>query len=147
MDDHRPAILLEATQAVWRWTHGYVDNVAQAIALAVLDDRAAGEVYNVGEEPTPTVSQRVQSLGRAAGWNGSIVSLDAKRLPVHLQAPYQPLQDLVVDSAKLRNELGYRERVSPEEALRRTIDWERSNPPTAGDPGAKEYDAEDAALR
>jgi len=40
MDDQRPAILLDENQARWRWSHGYVENVAAAITLAVTDDRA-----------------------------------------------------------------------------------------------------------
>jgi nucleoside-diphosphate-sugar epimerase len=146
MDDRRPAILLESVQAIWRWTHGYVENVAQAIARAVVDDRAAGQVYNVGEVETPTVSQRVRQIGEIEGWNGSVVPLEPERLPQHLRAPYQPRQDLVVDTTKLREELGYREAVAPGEGLRRTIAWERANPPATGDPGSAEYQAEDAAL-
>src|SRR5579884_249969 len=49
MDDGRPAILLDEQAARWRWTRGYVTNVAAAIALAVTDERAAGQVYNLGE--------------------------------------------------------------------------------------------------
>src|SRR5262249_25760887 len=33
MDDRRPAIVLQEDFARWRWTHGYVENVAAAIAL------------------------------------------------------------------------------------------------------------------
>ena len=42
MDDNRPAILMDEAEAQWRWTHGYVENVADAIAMAVTNDRAAG---------------------------------------------------------------------------------------------------------
>src|SRR5262249_60182889 len=40
--DGRPAILLGDEQARWRWTRGYVENVAAAITLAITDRRAAG---------------------------------------------------------------------------------------------------------
>jgi uncharacterized protein YbjT (DUF2867 family) len=54
MDDGRSAILLEKGMASWRWTHGYVEDVAAAVALAVMDERAAGRTYNVGEaDPLP----------------------------------------------------------------------------------------------
>lgn len=46
----------------WRWTHGHVDNVAAAVALAVEDGRAAGQTYNVGEERTPTMGERLAAL-------------------------------------------------------------------------------------
>src|SRR5207249_1224013 len=52
MDDKRPAILLDEDVAQWRWTRGYVENVAAAIALAVVDERAIGRIYNVGEPRT-----------------------------------------------------------------------------------------------
>jgi nucleoside-diphosphate-sugar epimerase len=146
MDDRRPAILLESAQARWRWTHGYVENVAHAIALAVNQERAAGQVYNVGETETPSVAERVSQVGEVMGWHGSVVSLAMDQLPAHLRAPYQPQQDLVLDSGRLREELGYDEVVSPTDGLRRTVAWERANPPKLGDPGPAEYTAEDAAL-
>jgi nucleoside-diphosphate-sugar epimerase len=146
MDDHRPAILLESAQAEWRWTHGYVENVAQAIALAVIDNRAAGRIYNVGEAETPTVAERVRYIGELAGWKGEIVPLASEKLPSHLRSPYEPRQDLVVDTSRLRDELGFTEVHSMEEGLRRTIEWEHANSPASGDPGGVEYAAEDAML-
>jgi nucleoside-diphosphate-sugar epimerase len=147
MDDRRPAILLESAQAEWRWTHGYVENVAQAIALAVVDDRGAGKIYNVGEAETPTVADRVRRIGGLVGWNGTVVPLESDRLPLHLRGPYQPHQDLVMETSGIRDELGFVEVRSKDEGLRRTIEWERANPPPGGDPVAAEYAAEDAALR
>jgi nucleoside-diphosphate-sugar epimerase len=38
-------------------------------------------------------------------------------------------QDLAMDSSRIRAELGYRESIDPGEALRRTVAWERANPP------------------
>lgn len=146
MDDRRPAILLESAQAEWRWTHGYVENVAQAIVLAVVDGRAAGNIYNVGEADTPTVAERVRRIGRLAGWKGEIVPIDSERLPPHLRAPYEPRQDLVIDTSRLRDELDFAEVHSTDEGLRRTIEWEHANSPTSGDPGVVEYAAEDAVL-
>ncbi len=146
MDDGRPAILLERSQAAWRWTHGYVENVAHAIAVAVLDQRAAGRIYNIGESSVPTMAERVRLIGRVAGWDGAIVPLPADRLPQHLRAPYEPRQDLVVDVTRFRTELDFTEPLTTEEGLRRTIAWERVNPPETGDPGPAEYAAEDAAL-
>lgn len=146
MDDRRSAILLETAQAAWRWSHGYVENVAQAIALAVADERAAGKVYNIGEVTVPTMAERIHRIGEIAGWGGEVVPCNADRLPPHLRTPYQPQQDLVVDTRKVRSELGFHDPLSYDEGLRRTIEWERANPPESGDPGTAEYAAEDAAL-
>lgn len=146
MDDGRPAIFLESAQSKWRWTHGYVENVAQAIVLAVLDDRATGKIYNVGEPSTPTMSERVRRIGELAGWHGTIVPLRPKELPVHLRAPYEPEQDLVLETHRIRQDLEFTESRSMDGGLKTTIMWERANPPPSGDPGPAEYAAEDAVL-
>ena len=46
----------------WRWTHGYVENVAEAVVLAAIHPGAHRRIYNVGEEYTPTVEERLRSL-------------------------------------------------------------------------------------
>jgi hypothetical protein len=55
-------------------------------------------------------------------------------------------QDLVVDTTRIRRELGYAEPVSRDEALIRAVAWERAHPPQDIDPEAFEYAAEDAVL-
>ncbi len=50
-----------------------------------------------------------------------------------------------VDSSRIRHELGYREVVPLQEAVRRTVAWERANPPDI-DPDRFDYAAEDALL-
>jgi nucleoside-diphosphate-sugar epimerase len=146
MRDNRPMILLGEAEASWRWSHAYVENVAQAIALAVTDGRAAGRVYNVGEENVPTATERVREIGRETGWSGEIVRLPLERLPAHLRSPYEPKQHLVLDTRRIRTELGFTETISKEEGLRRTINWESSSLQEPGDPGEREYAAEDAAF-
>jgi nucleoside-diphosphate-sugar epimerase len=146
MDEKRPAILLDEAEAQWHWTHGYVENVADAIALAVTDERAAGRIYNVGEPFTLTMAEWVEKVGRAAGWQGRVVLVPRGRLPEPLRWGINAEQDIVVDSSRIRGELGYRERVDLEKALRSTVAWERANPPQ--EIGAKDFDyvTEDAFL-
>lgn len=146
MDDGRRALLLETAQAGWRWTHGYVENVAHAIALTVLSKQTGGRVYNIGESNVPTMAERVRLIGRVAGWDGAIVPLPGDRLPHHLRGPYELRQDLVADVTRFRAELNFSEPVTLEEGLFRTIAWERANPPESGDPSPAEYAAEDAAV-
>jgi nucleoside-diphosphate-sugar epimerase len=146
MDDNRPAILLSADLAQWRWTHGYVENVAQAIALAVTDDRASGRIYNVGEPYTLTRAEWAQQIGQVADWKGQIIILPKDRLPAHLQDDINTEQNIVVNTTRIRKELGYEESVSPEEALRTTVAWERANPPQEFDLQEFDYAAEDAVL-
>jgi nucleoside-diphosphate-sugar epimerase len=146
MDDNRPAILLDEAEAQWRWTHGYVENVADAIALAVADERAAGRIYNIGEPITFTMAEWVGKIGEAAGWQGRVALVPRGHLPEPLRLGINAEQDIVVDSSRIRKELGYAERVDLEEALRRTVAWERANPPREIDPKEFDYVAEDAIL-
>ncbi|HVG19280.1 MAG TPA: NAD-dependent epimerase/dehydratase family protein [Blastocatellia bacterium] len=146
MDDGRPAILIEETRARWRWTRGYVENVAGAIAIAVADDRAAGRIYNVGEQDAPTEAEWIEGIGGAARWDGAIVAAPKELLPGHLVAPYDWQHHIVGDTARIRNELGYAESVTREDALKKTVEWQRAHPPEKADPAPFDYAAEDAAL-
>jgi nucleoside-diphosphate-sugar epimerase len=146
MDDGRRVIPLESGFAGWCWTSGYVEDVAHAIALAVEQERAAGRVYNIGEATAPTRAEWVRRIGAAASWEGEVAALDRALLPSALVPDLDTAQDLVSDSSRIRKELGYRETVPPDEALRRTVAWERAHPPAAFDPAQFDYAAEDAAL-
>jgi nucleoside-diphosphate-sugar epimerase len=146
MDDGRRRILIEEGQARWRWTRGYVENVACAIALAVTQARAAGRIYNVGEQRALSESEWVERIGAAAGWEGEVTLAPKEIMPAHLVAPYDWSHDIVGDTTLMRGELGYKETVSTDEALRKTVEWERASPPEQIDPARFDYRAEDAAL-
>ncbi len=146
MDDNRPAILLEQGMANWRWTKGYVENVAAAIVLAVVEERATGRIYNVGEQDALSEAEWVRAIGAAAGWKGKVVILSSQHVPDHLVSDINTNQHLVADTTRIRQELGYREPVSRDEALRRTVAWERAHPPEEVDPKMFDYAAEDAVL-
>ena len=91
----------------------------------------------------------MEGIGRAAGWAGSILGLPKEALPPYLAGEYEGAnfeQHWVVDTGRIRRELGYEESVPREEALRRTVAWEREHPPEEIDPAEFDYAAEDAAL-
>ncbi len=146
MDDQRPAILLDERMAQWRWTRGYVENVAAAIAIAITNDRATGRIYNVGEAHTLPMIEWVRAIAHVADWHGEIVTLPADRVPPHLVPDIDVNQDLLIDTTRIREELGYHEPISVDEALRHAVAWERANPPKEVDAKQFDYAAEDAAL-
>jgi nucleoside-diphosphate-sugar epimerase len=146
MDDGRSAILLNEARASWRWSRGFVENVAAAIALAAVDERAPGRTYNVADSIVYSEAQWVRSIGRSTGWIGKILAVHEEQLPAHLKTPYDWRHHCIGDSARLRSELGYQEPVGPEGALRQSIAWERANPPARFDSGQLDYTAEDAVL-
>jgi nucleoside-diphosphate-sugar epimerase len=129
MDEPRPAILLEEGFAAWRWTRGYVEDVAHAVALAAVEPHAAGRVYHVAYERSLSEREWVDAIARVHGWRGEVVVVPREQVPEEDRIDFDTRQHFDVDSSRIRNELGYVERVDFEEALRRTIEWERENPP------------------
>jgi nucleoside-diphosphate-sugar epimerase len=95
-------------QPQWRWTHGYVENVAAAIVLAAGHPAASGRIYNVGEASTPTVGERLACLPPSS-------------IPADESTQFDMAQDIAYDTSNIRAELGYAEHVSYEEGLRRTL--------------------------
>jgi nucleoside-diphosphate-sugar epimerase len=146
MDDGRRAILLSEAQSEWRWTRGYVENVAAAIALAVTDERAAGGIYNVGEPEALTEAEWVRAVGKVVGWDGEVVAMPEEMLPAHLAAPYDWRQHLAVKTGRIRTELDYEEKITREESLRRAVEWELANPIVEIDVKRFDYAAENLAL-
>jgi nucleoside-diphosphate-sugar epimerase len=147
MDDGRESILLGERKSRWRWTRGYVENVAAAIALAVTDASAANRIYNVGEGEAISESEWARSIGQAAGWSGEVVAIPEDALPQSMLEPYRFEQHLVAETGRFCKELGFEEETPRQEALRRAVDWERANPPADIDLKRFDYAAEDEALK
>lgn len=145
MEDGRPAILQEQRYAEFVPCRGYVENVAEAIALAATSGKAAGRIYNVCEPLPYSEAEWTEKIGAAAGWRGRVVALAHEEMPPHLQLPYNFDQHLFMNSGRIRSELGYTERVPLEEAIRRTVDWERRSPPPQINLEQFNYEAEQEA--
>jgi len=146
MLDGRPAILQERTFAQWVPCRGYVENVAQAIALAATTERATGRIFNVADRDWDTEAEWTARIGTALDWPGRVIALAQADTPKHLLASYNFDQHLFMDSSRIRAELGYAECVPVDEALRRTIEWEKANPPERIDLAQYDYQAEDGTI-
>ena len=138
MQRGRSVIVLEKTLANWRSSYGYVENVAHGIALVVthrFSDRSEGNdrerhprIFNISEQSPLSEIERVTLLGQLAGWTGKAIAVDVEQLPESHHFPFNMRQDWVTDSSRIRQQLGYREHVDRKEAMKRTIEWERSHP-------------------
>ena len=147
IDDGRDFIIMPENQAPLRALRGYVEDIAEAIALCVTKEAAANRVYNVAYEENFAEEAFLELVAKAANWQGEVAKVPNEVLPEKLawNTDENPAQDWTVDSSRIRKELGYKEVVPLEEALRRTISWERANPPEL-DPSRFDYAAEDAVL-
>lgn len=122
MDDGRTSIPLDENLAGWRAPRGYVENVAWAITLAATNDHTANRVYNVAEPNSLSIAEFAQRIGTAIDWPGAIVLVP----PGKMEMPLNTDQQWTTSSDRIRQELGYSEIVPLDEALRRTIEWERA---------------------
>jgi nucleoside-diphosphate-sugar epimerase len=111
------SLCLNATEAAWRCTRGYVEDVAAAITLAALSEGAVGNVFNVGELDALSEAAWARAIAAVAGWEGEIV-LDAGTAPT-LQANWNI--DLTVDTSRIRDVLGFDEPFGPKLGLHRTV--------------------------
>jgi nucleoside-diphosphate-sugar epimerase len=118
-----PTFRLNTHEGAWRCTRGYVEDVAWAIQLAALDDRAVGEVFNLGEADALTQLEWVQAIAGAAEWQGTVLAdpNEPATLPANWQMP------LIADSGRIRRTLGFHERVGREQGLRRTVADQRES--------------------
>lgn len=150
MDDNRPAIVLAESLAQWRGSYGYVENVAYGITLAVTDQRATGRIYHVADAQVLSEAERIAKVGQLAGWQGKVITVPKDKLPAEWKSPVNTDQDWLVDTTRIRQELGYSEIVPLDEALLRTIEWQRQHPPEEAQPGEApwllDYATEDAIL-
>ena len=146
MDDSRPAIVIDERLSGWRFGRVYVEDAAHATALAATDERAAGRTYNVASDSACTEVEWISKIAACVGWRGRVVAASSALLPDYLREDgFDLRQDFVVDSSRIRREVGYREVGDEAEALRRTVEWERANPPTSS-VDRFDYEAENEAL-
>jgi nucleoside-diphosphate-sugar epimerase len=131
--DGRPFIVLPE-DGLTLHHHGYAENLAHAVLLAVDRPEAArGQVYHCADEEVLTLRQVVEIVARALGRSLEIVSM-----PWRLATPARPLlaQPLpthrVFDLGRIRSELGYRDVVPAREAVARTARWLAAHPPAPG---------------
>jgi nucleoside-diphosphate-sugar epimerase len=110
-------IRINAAEAAWHCTRGYVGDVAAAIKLATLSDAADGKVFNLGEPVALSELAWARAIATAAGWRGEVVA-DADAPPA---LPANWSAGLTIDTAQIRQVLGYDEPVGRDEGLRRTV--------------------------
>lgn len=108
---------------------GYAENAAHAVLLAVdKPEESAGEEFFFADENIYTIRQRIEFIANYMNHDWELVDM-----PYDLAVPCHPFwrhwrENTLRDTRKIRDRLGYRDVVSPEEALRRTVDWLVGNP-------------------
>jgi nucleoside-diphosphate-sugar epimerase len=110
MDDGREAMLLDERTARWRAPWGYSGDVAEAVKLAAENERAVGNIFNVGERESLDMEAWIEALAVAADWRGKVLTSKLPCPPPSLPLQLNLKQHLDMDTTKIRSELGYRAR-------------------------------------
>lgn len=88
----------------WRWSHGHVRNVSAAVAGAARHPSARNAVFNVGEAHTPSMGER-------------LARLPARRGDLPTPPPFDYAQDFVIDTSKIRRQLGHTDLLDEHSAM------------------------------
>jgi UDP-glucose 4-epimerase len=100
----------------------YVDDMVEALLLALEHEAAVGQTFNVGNaRSTVTIYDLARRIHRLAGASGEIVFQ-----PLH----YTDVEMRIPNVDKARRVLGFEPRVELDEGLARTIAWYRARRPT-----------------
>jgi nucleoside-diphosphate-sugar epimerase len=126
LDGRRTMLLVNGGRALI--THGYSENIAHTLLLALDNEKAAfGKAYNCGDDQQFDQRQIVEIAGRALG-----VDLDFISLPdtpaARALATLKTTDHKLMDTTAIRTELGYRDLVSPTDALLKTIRYYAGHP-------------------
>jgi nucleoside-diphosphate-sugar epimerase len=119
-------IKLDERAGKWPNSYGYVTDIAEAMVLAALDPRAAGRIYNVGQD---FVRNPIQWLLSFAVMLNTPIEVEtvpaAEKALLFERAEASDLRyPLTLDTTRIRQELGFTEVVSERDALLATIAYE-----------------------
>jgi dTDP-glucose 4,6-dehydratase len=114
--DDRELPLYASTQNKREWLH--VRDHCRAIELVLESDRT-GETYNVGSGLEASIEDIAELVVKLTGKSESLKTI----------VPDRPGHDrrYLLDSSKLRRELGWEPEISWEEGLRETVEWYAAN--------------------
>jgi hypothetical protein len=130
LDGRRHLILPDGGLKLER--RGYAENVAHAVLLSVDKPKeSAGEVFNVGDETLWSLRHWIDLIAHRLNYEWKLVSM-----PFSIAHPSRPYAGRsfhwVPDVGKIKIQMGYQDKVSPEEGLKRTIQWILENRPEPG---------------
>lgn len=114
-------------------SRAYVENAAHATLLAVdQPEVSAGRRYTVADEKLYTMRQRIESIARHLNHEFEFIDMPWDlALPCHVLWRHSRTHR-IRDTHRVQDELGYRDLVAADEAMRRSVDWLVANRPAPG---------------
>lgn len=103
----------------------YIDDVIDGIIAAGEDEKAIGEVFNLGNNVEITIREVVETVIKEAGTGVDIIDIDTD---VRFGDVYEDITRRVPDNTKIRQVLGWTPNTQLQEGVARTVSWARDNP-------------------
>ena len=149
--DNRPYMVLP-DGGLTLVSRGYAQNMAHAVLLSVdRPEESAGQIYNCGDDRQFSIRQWVRMIARIMDYDLEIIGLpDPLSYSARDLIPFRcTSHHQLMDTFKIKSQLGYKDLVSPLDALPKVIQWCLENPlpekPASGGDGDDplNYRAED----
>lgn len=111
----------------------YVENLAGALIVCAIHPKAAGQIYLVSDGEDVSTPQLIQKIAKALGCPNRVFPFPVSLLRflakiIGKSSMVDRLtQSLVVDSSKIREELGWKPPYTLEQGLAATADWYRAS--------------------
>jgi UDP-glucose 4-epimerase len=106
-------------------TFTYVDDTIDGIMNCILNEKSDQEIFNVGSKAEEEIS--IIDLARLV-WrlvNGESITPQVQFVPYSNFGKYEDVMRRVPDISKLKSYFNYNPKVSLEEGLKRTIEWQK----------------------
>lgn len=107
-------------------TFTFVEDTVNGIYACAMDDRANGEIYNIGANQEITILGLAKLLKDISGTPGELKVELVPYNQISKGRKYQDVMRRVPDTTKLATELGVTSQVSLEEGMRRTYEWQKA---------------------
>jgi len=108
---------LHPIQANFRWTWGYVENIADMLLECAGDRRSVNRIYNLGYPTGVSMVELYEMVSEEIEWDGTIIVTEDRTK--------EPGQDLthhwIADSTKFRRDFDYSGNVLLEDAIRLSV--------------------------
>lgn len=124
--DKRPHIIVPGNGDRLR-NRGYIDNLTHAVFLSVDKPQASGQIYNICDERTLTLTELVTCIAHCMNHEWEVITVAHPIVEELCRGYVSESHHQLFDLTKAKRELGYRDVVPATEAVRRTVQWHLEN--------------------
>ena len=105
---------------------GYSENIAEIVLLVSDKPEAVGKIFNAVDSRTHTIKNFIKLVGKILDYEWDIIEV-SHPIGYQLAKGYAPEKSKMLDDTSLKTLLGYKDVVSVEEGIKRTIEWILNN--------------------